>query len=62
MTTHTESPMATLAEVRARYLPQLGKNKLYLMAADGTLPGVRKFGGRYLVSRAELEKALGMGG
>jgi excisionase family DNA binding protein len=57
MPTKHEPLMIDLIEVR-KYLP-LGRNKIYEMAKDGTLPGVRKFGGRYLVSRAELLHYLG---
>jgi len=49
--------MLNLREVK-QYLP-LGKNKIFEMARDGSLPGVRKFGRRYLVSRRELLRALG---
>ena len=57
----TKSPLLIDIEEARKYLP-LGRNKLYAMARDGTLPGVRKFGSRYLVSRAELLRSIGARG
>ena len=54
----TQEPLLIDLQETRKYLP-LGRNKLYEMARDGTLPGVRKFGSRYLVSRAELLRSIG---
>jgi excisionase family DNA binding protein len=42
----------------ARRLLGIGRSLAYQMAEEGTLPGVRKLGGRYVVSKPALHRYL----
>ncbi len=48
----------TMSVYEASVLLGIGRNLAYRLAREGSLPGVRKLGTRYIVSRTELNNFL----
>lgn len=48
----------TVSVPQAAVILGIGRSYAYAMAHTGELPGVRKIGSRYIVSRRELEEYL----
>jgi excisionase family DNA binding protein len=57
MATATKLPEALSVEAAAARFG-IGRSLAYELARRGELPGVIKLGGRYVVSRTKLERAL----
>lgn len=57
MTQNTERQTLTIMEA-ARMLG-IGRQMAYELARRGELPGIKRLGGRFIVSRIQLEEYLG---
>ena len=57
MTQHQEKQTYTVEEA-ARILG-IGRQTAYELARRGELPGIKRLGGRFIVSRIQLEEYLG---
>ncbi len=54
--------IATVSVPDAGRILGIGRQLAYTLAATGKLPGVRRLGRRYVVSRAALDRFLEVGG
>ena len=58
----TKESAATISVTEAAAKLGVSRNLAYLLAARGELPGAIRLGRRILVSRAALDRALGVDG